>query len=276
MKRCAIAVSIICCLFLWETASEAQLPAAEHARIFEPRTIGEGEVKGMPSNDLVDLLNQIEHKLHLWPAGTRDQLAAEIFQRDDPSIDERLIAVFEMNVIEDAAKGRLDAWASKRVGTITETILNILARRRTPRALDYVVSQATNGHPVVRARVIHELRLTDLSAPQNREILLKVMPLLYDDDAGVASRSVGAMVHEQIRLGHISEDMVRALIEARDKTKKESKDGEVSHKDKHHALDEMIKACKDQLTKRKENSEAGEKEKMEQILILIDEEVSVP
>lgn len=265
MRCSACLMKLIMGCFLCVSVLQAQMPSAEDNRNIQRQTISGEQVRNMKSSDLIDLYGRVLNEQHVWAAGKTDKLVEEIAVRKDPALDQKLAALADRVLHEDEAKGRLDSLAGKRSLSRTEEVLNLLGRRKTEFAYEYVFSQVTNKHSVVRACIVDALGPSGWNASYNRDVILRVSRLLRDDDPEVSYRSAMALVR-QIASGYlISEHALRALVDARDATAKGVPvvNGSFDLRD---ALDAAVEKSREILTKAQEKAGPEERKELNRLL----------
>mgnify|MGYP001573902233 CR=1 FL=1 len=277
MKYFSGPISMICGVLLISSVSPAQLPSAKDTRNIERRIIHEDDVLNMKSGDLLGLYDRVLREEHLWVAGESHKLFCELADRRDPELDDKLIVLFEKVMEEESAAGRLDSLLGKRVGTRTEELMRLLGRRRTERTLNYMASQATNKHAVVRASIIDSLGTAGLLVRGAKGRMSKVAALLHDDDAEVADRSVRAFAQHLRDGSNITEEAIRCLVVAQDRTPRGTK-VLVSgyHEDVRDIIDHAIEQCKDTLTKSQAKAGPGERKELNRLLDIVGNRGSAP
>lgn len=243
-------------------------PSAEDTRNIERQTISAEQVRNMNSDELIGVYDGVLHEQHVWVASETDKLVEEVIARKDRGLDHRLLALADRVLQEDAARGRLDSLAGKRTLTRTEEVLNLLGRRKTEVACEYLFSQATNKHPVVRACIVEALGHAGWATTDNRDVISRLARLFRDDDPEVSYRSAMALQRQIASGRHISEHGLRALVDARDATAKGVLvvNGSFDLRD---ALDSAVEKSRNILTKSQEKAGPDESKELNRLLDII-------
>jgi hypothetical protein len=247
------------------TVAQVKAPPAEDAGLVERRTLNEAELPALDASQLVALYDEILHSRDLWKTGEWVKVERAIRSNRDPKMDAMLIALFGKLHDEDARQGNLNHLGGKRVGTLSEAILNVIGARGTRKCVEFVVSQATNEHPVIRGAVARALTPDTLCDPQNEWAITKVMPLFLDSDPDVAARTVYNFIflfRQKKRL--VSPVLARGLIEANKRTGRGVKVMNDLY-DLKESFEEGIQAYEQLLKKQSESSPRDERESIDKV-----------
>ncbi len=215
-KYTALVIMIDLLFFLPVTwAGNEDKNSWEGVRPGDRKKISDEELNSLGSTELIQLYSYVLYNSHKWHAGNFRKIKDEIVKRKEPDMDDLLIALFEKVLEEDIRRGYLDSFAGKRTGKRSETVLHLLGRRRTEKAVEFVSLQTASEKPVIRAKVASSLGLYTLSNLKNEKILQRVLPLLNDPNPHVVNRTLRVFVGINSKESPaVSPAFVRGLLKA--------------------------------------------------------------